>query len=190
MASADLRDIATNAIAAIENVGDQVEHVFAEIGGHLGTAHGIFAELNAGLSSLSGELSGSKIEGASVAFQDIASRLRGLAEALPAETALLGGIGASVAQTSALLKHLITHIHLITVIARSSRIEAASLEGDRDDFLSFTQEASTLATKVQLSIVTCSKEQEQLAGAIAVALNGQLAFEKQYRDQLLSPAPN
>ena len=142
--------------------------------------------MNSGLDSLSGELSGSKIEGASVAFQDIASRLRGLAEALPAETALLGNIGASVAQTSALLKHLITHIHLITVIARSSRIEAASLEGDRDDFLSFTQEASNLATEVQSSIVTCSKEQEQLAGAIAVALNGQLAFEKQYRNQLLS----
>jgi hypothetical protein len=186
MASADLQDVATNAIRTIENVGDQVEHVFAEVGGHLGTAHGIFAELNSGLSSLSGELSGSKIEGASVAFQDIASRLRGLAEALPAETALLGSIGAGVAQTSALLKHLITHIHLITVIARSSRIEAASLEGNRDDFLSFTKEASTLATVVQSSIVTCSKEQEQLAGAIAVALNGQLAFEKQYRDQLLS----
>jgi hypothetical protein len=186
MAIADLPEIATHAIRTIENVGDQVEHVFAEVGGHLGTAHSIFAELNSGLNSLSGELSGSKIEGASVAFQDIATRLRGLAEALPAETALLGSIGASVTQTSNLLKHLIKHIHLVTVIARSSRIEAASLEGNRDDFLSFTKEASDLATAVQSSIVTCSKEQEQLAGAIAVALNGQLAFEKQYRDQLLS----
>ncbi len=186
MAIADLSEIATHAIWTIENVGDQVEHVFAEVGGHLGTAHSIFAELNSGLNSLSGELSGSKIEGASVAFQDIATRLRGLAEALPAETALLGSIGASVTQTSTLLKHLIKHIHLVTVIARSSRIEAASLEGNRDDFLSFTKEASDLATAVQSSIVTCSKEQEQLAGAIAVALNGQLAFEKQYRDQLLS----
>jgi SepF-like predicted cell division protein (DUF552 family) len=186
MTIADLPELATQAIRTIENVGDQVEHVFAEVGGHLGTAHNIFAELNSGLNSLSGELSGSKIEGASVAFQDIATRLRGLAEALPAETALLGSIGASVTQTSTLLKHLIKHIHLITVIARSSRIEAASLEGNRDDFLSFTKEASDLATAVQSSIVTCSKEQEQLAGAIAVALNGQLAFEKQYRDQLLS----
>jgi len=186
MAIADLPEIAAKAIWTIENVGDQVEHVFAEVGGHLGTAHGIFAELNSGLNSLSGELSGSKIEGASVAFQDIATRLRGLAEALPAETALLGSIGAGVAQASTLLKHLIKHIHLITVIARSSRIEAASLEGNRDDFLSFTKEASDLASAVQSSIVTCSKEQEQLAGAIAVALNGQQAFEKQYRDQLLS----
>jgi hypothetical protein len=34
--------------------------------------------------------------------------------------------------------------------------------------------------------VTCSKEQEQLAHAIAEALNGQLGFEKRYRDRLVS----
>jgi hypothetical protein len=186
MATATLPGLALEAVTAIENVGSQVEHVFAEVGGHLGSAHTMFAELNSGLNSLSGELSGSEIEGASVAFQDIAARLRGLAEALPAETALLGAIGASTAQASTLLKHLIRQIHLITVIARSSRIEAASLEGDRDDFLSFTREASDLAMAVQSSIVTCSKEQEQLAGAIAAALDGQLQFERRYRDQLLS----
>jgi hypothetical protein len=185
MAIASLPDLAA-AITAIENAGDQVENVFAEVGGHLGTAHAMFADLNGGLSSLSGELSGSKIEGASVAFQDIATRLRGLAEALPAETALLGSIGASVAQAATLLKQLIKHIHLIGVIARSSRIEAASLEGSRDDFQSFTKEASDLAAAVQSSIVACSKEQEQLADAITAALNGQRGFERQYHDQLLS----
>jgi hypothetical protein len=186
MATAPLPDLALEAVKAIENVGSQVEHVFAEVGGHLGSAHAIFAELNSGLNSLSDELSGSEMEGASVAFQGIAARLRGLAEALPAETALLGSIGASTTQASALLKHLMRHIQLITVIARSSKIEAASLEGNRDDFLSFTREASDLATAVQSSIVVCAKEQEQLAGAIAEALTGQLEFEKRYRDRLLS----
>jgi hypothetical protein len=109
-----------------------------------------------------------------------------LADALPAETALLGAIGASATQASALLKQLIQYIHLITVIARSSRIEAAALEGNRDDFLSFTREASDLATAVQSSIVTCAKEQEQLAHAIAQARDEQLAFEKRYRARLVS----
>jgi hypothetical protein len=186
MTMVGLSDIAHEAVGSIEDVGNRLEHVFAEVGGHLGVAHTIFAELNSGLSLLAGELSGSKIEGASIAFQDIAARLRQLAEALPAETALLGAIGASAAQTSALLKQLIQHIHLITVIARSSRIEAASLEGDRDDFLSFTREASDLAMAVQSSIMTCSREQEQLATAIRAALSGQLEFEKRYREQLLS----
>ncbi|MDB5552362.1 MAG: methyl-accepting chemotaxis sensory transducer, partial [Rhizobium sp.] len=179
-------EIATDAVRSIEKVGHQVERVFAEVGGHLGTAHEIFGELNSGLNSLSGELSGAKIEGASIVFQDVAARLRGLADALPAETALIRTIGASAAQASILLKHLMKHIHLITVIARSSRIEAASLEGNRDDFLSFTSEASDLAAAVHSSITACSKEQEKLAGAIAMALSGQLGFEKRYRDRLLS----
>jgi methyl-accepting chemotaxis protein len=186
MAGGSPPDLALGAVRTIEQVGSQVEHVFSEVGGHLGSAHAIFAELNGGLNSLSGELSGSKIEAASAAFQDIAARLRGLADALPAETALLGAIGTSTARASTLLKQLIQHIHLITVIARSSRIEAASLEGDRDDFLSFTREASELATAVQSSIRTCAKEQEQLAEAITAALGGQLEFEKRYRERLLS----
>ena len=186
MSTAAYSEIATDAVRTIEQVGDQVERVFAEVGGHLGTAHEIFGELNSGLNSLSGELSGAKIEGASIVFQDVAARLRGLADALPAETALLRTIGTSAAQASILLKHLMKHIHLITVIARSSRIEAASLEGNRDDFLSFTSEASDLAAAVHASITAYSKEQVQLAGAIAMALNGQLGFEKRYRDRLLS----
>jgi hypothetical protein len=186
MSVAACPEIATDAVRTIEKVGDQVERVFAEVGGHLGTAHEIFGELNSGLNSLSDELSGAKIEGASIVFQQVASRLRGLADALPAETALLRTIGTSAAQASILLKHLMKHIHLITVIARSSRIEAASLEGNRDDFLSFTSEASDLAAAVHGSITACSKEQEQLAGAIAMALDGQLGFEKRYRDRLLS----
>jgi chromosome segregation ATPase len=186
MVNPSLPDIATEAVRTISNVGDKVEQVFAEVGSHLGTAHAIFAELNSDLNCLSSELSGSKIEGASVAFQDIAARLSKLAEALPAETALLRSIRASAVQASTSLQHLIKHIHLITVIARSSRIEAASLEGHRDDFLSFTKEASDLATTVHSSIVACSKDQERFSDAIAMALNGHLEFERRYRDRLLS----
>jgi hypothetical protein len=186
MAAALLPGMAIEAVASIEDAGSRIEDVFARVGGDLGRAHGIFEELNSGLSSLAQELSGSKIEGASDAFRDIAARLRSLADALPAETALLGTIGASAAQASIFLKDLIKHIHMITVIARSSKIEAASLDGDRAGFLSFTKEASDLASSVERSIVVCSKEQEQLAEAISIALKGQLEFEKRYHAQLLS----
>ncbi len=186
MTTASPQDIAREALMAIEGMGGQLEHVFAEAGGHLGTAHTIFAELNSDLNALSDELSGSKIEGASAAFQRIAARLRGLAEALPVETALLGAVGTSAARASGLLKQLVKHIELITVIARSSRIEAASLESDRDDFLSFTREAAVLAKAVQSSIVGCSKEQEKLSVAIAEALTGQQQFERRYCDRLIS----
>jgi hypothetical protein len=186
MASAELRDIAADAVVSIEDVGSQIENAFAQVGGHLGRTHTIFGDLNVGLASLSQELSGSKIEGASVAFQGIAARLRSLAEMLPVEMALLGTVSTGAAQASKLLTLLVKHTGMVSVIARSSRIEAASLEGDRADFLSFTREASDLASSVQASIVACSKDQEQLSKAIAEVQTKQVQFDRRYRDQLLS----
>lgn len=186
MAMAPPASVAVEAVASIEDVGSRIEEVFARVGGDLGRAQAIFEELNGSLNALGQELSGSKIEGASDAFQDIAARLRRLADALPAETALLGAIGKSTAQASVLLKEIIKHIRMISIIARSSRIEAASLDGDRGEFLSFTQEASDLANAVQVSIMACSKDEKQLVEAISTALNGQLEFEKRYRAELVS----
>ncbi|KIZ40855.1 MULTISPECIES: hypothetical protein [Rhodopseudomonas] len=186
MAGADLTDIAAGAIASIEDLGGQIENAFAQVGGHLGRTHSIFGDLNSGLESLSQELSGSKIEGASVAFQEIAARLRSLVEMLPQEAALLGTIGTGAAQASKLLTLLIKHTGMVSVIARSSRIEAASLEGDRADFVSFTREASDLATSVQNSIVACAKDQEKLSAAIAKVQGEQLQFDRNYRHQLQS----
>jgi hypothetical protein len=179
-------DLATEAAASIAEVGSRIEDVFAKVGGDLGQARAIFEQLNAGSESLAQQLSGSKIESASDAFHDIAARLRGLAQTLPAETALLGAVAACVARASVLLQQLIKHIHTIGIITRSSRIEAASLDGDRDEFMSFTREAAELAKSVERSIVACSREQEQLAKAIATALRGQTEFESRYLSQLLS----
>jgi hypothetical protein len=186
MAAALLPDLATEAAASIADVGSRIEDVFAKVGGDLGEARAIFEQLNAGSESLAQQLSGSKIESASDAFHDIAARLRGLAQTLPAETALLGTVATCVARASALLQQLIKHIHTIGIITRSSRIEAASLDGDRDEFMSFTREAAELAKSVERSIVACSREQEQLAKAIATALRGQTEFESRYLAQLLS----
>ena len=78
------------------------------------------------------------------------------------------------------------HIQLITIVARSARIEAASLDKDRDNFLDFTQEAFELGNAVQRSIEGCMRDQELLSGAVEAALNKQKDFDKLYRAQLLS----
>ncbi|MBB5046043.1 hypothetical protein HNR60_000785 [Rhodopseudomonas rhenobacensis] len=186
MDHADPETLETQAVAAIEDVGSRIEEVFARVGGDLGRAHGIFDGLNADLGLLGEELSGANIASASKACKDIASRLRSLADALPAETGLLGEISGSATKASVYLKDILKHIEMITIIARSSRIEAASLDGDRGGFLSFTREASELAQSVQRSIVACAKDQEQLAGAIAAALKGQSNFEAHYKGRLLT----
>ncbi|UPJ60256.1 chemotaxis protein [Bradyrhizobium sp. 192] len=176
----------TEATAAIEDVSSRIEDVFARVGHELGRGHLIFKELNQGLATLSGELSGAEIEGAATALQEIAARLSELAQALPAESALLETIGKSTAEASSLLKPLFKHIGMITIIARSARIEAASLDGDREGFLAFTQEAYDLGRAVQRSIEGCARDQQRLSEAVATASGRQKEFESRYRAQLVS----
>ncbi|MBH5399969.1 chemotaxis protein [Bradyrhizobium sp. CNPSo 4010] len=174
----------TEAIAGIENVSSRIEDVFARVGHELGRGHLIFKELNQGLAALSAELSGAEIEGAAKALQEIAARLSELAQALPAETALLETIGKSTTEASSLLKPLFKHIQMITIIARSARIEAASLDGDREGFLAFTQEAYDLGKAVQGAIEGCARDQQRLSEAVATASGRQKEFEGRYRNQL------
>lgn len=174
------------ATAAIEDVSSRIEDVFARVGHELGRGHLIFKDLNQGLAALSDELSGAEIEGAATALLEIAARLSELAQALPAESALLETIGKSTAEASSLLKPLFKHIQMITIIARSARIEAASLDGDREGFLAFTQEAYDLGRAVQRSIEGCARDQQRLSEAIATASGRQKEFESRYRTQLMS----
>lgn len=176
----------TEAIGAIEDVSSRIEDVFARVGRELGRGHIVFKELNQGLATLSEELSGAEIEGAATALQEIAARLGELAQTLPAESALLATIGKSTVEASALLKPLFKHIQMITIIARSARIEAASLDGDREGFLAFTQEAYDLGKAVQGSIEGCARDQQRLSEAVATASGRQKEFESRYRDQLVS----
>jgi hypothetical protein len=173
-------------LAAIEGVSSRIEESFAQSGDRLGRGHAIFQDLNQALAALSGELSGAQIEGASQALNDIAGRMNGLAEALPAETALLGRVGRAATEASELLKPLFKHIQMISIIARSARIEAASLAQDREGFLAFTQEAYELAKAVQQSLEACARDQDGLAKAVETALNRQKDFEQHYHAKLLS----
>jgi hypothetical protein len=179
-------DTITEAVASIEDVSLRIEDTFARTGDHLGRGHAIFKDLNDGLSALSRELSGAELEGVSAALQGIAGRLNGLAESLPAEVALLGSLGNCAKEASSFLQPLFKHIQLITIIARSARIEAASLDKNRESFLAFTEEAFELGKSVEGSIEGCARDQKLLSAAVETALNRQKDFEKLYRTQLLS----
>lgn len=176
----------SEAIAPIESLSSRIEAVFARVGHDLGRGHTIFKDLNLGLGQLSEELAGAEIEGAANALQEISARLGQLAETLPAETALLATIASETAEASSLIKPLFKHINMIGIIARSARIEAASLDSDREGFLAFTQEAFDLGKAVQGSIEGCARDQQRLAEAIATASGQQKDFEARYRGRLLA----
>jgi hypothetical protein len=181
-----LAETTIDAVAAIEQVSSRIEDSFARAGDQLGRGHQLFQELNRGLAALSGELAGAEIEGAARALQDIAERLNGLVGALPAESALLDTIGKGAAGAGTLLKPLAKHVRMITIIARSAKIEAASLDGDRENFLAFTEEAHKLGNAVERSIKDCERGQGLLSKAVETALNRQKDFEQRYRAQLSS----
>jgi hypothetical protein len=175
-----------SAITAIEDVSSRIEKTFAKVGHQLGRGHAIFIELNQALTALFAELSGAQFEHASQALHDIADRLNGLAEALPTESALLGSLGKAATGASELLKPLFKHIQMISIIARSARIEAASLAEDRENFLAFTGEAFELAKAVQQSLEGCARDQDMLSKAVEIALGRQKDFDLRYRDRLSS----
>lgn len=172
------------AIASIEEVASRIEASFARAGNELGRGHAIFQDLSQALAALSAEFSGARIEGASQAIHDIADRLNGLAAALPTQSVLLEQLGQATAKASDLLGPLFKHIQMISIIARSARIEAASLADDRENFVAFTQEAFELARQVQQSLEGCARDQELLSRAIGTALVQQKDFDQRYRGQL------
>jgi hypothetical protein len=75
---------------------------------------------------------------------------------------------------------------MISIIARSARIEAASLDEDRENFLAFTGEAFELAKAVQQSLEGCARDQDLLSKAVEMALGRQKDFDHRYRDKLSS----
>ncbi|WP_146690537.1 chemotaxis protein [Bradyrhizobium canariense] len=85
-----------------------------------------------------------------------------------------------------MLRALLKHIQMISIISRSARIEAASLDSNRGSFLDFTQEAFQLAKAAQDSVESCTRDQVQLADAIKTALDKHREFQTRYREQLIS----
>ena len=181
-------DAISAAMAAADDISSRIEESFTRAGQDLGRGHTIFKGLSQALTSMSEELSGAQIEGASEALHDIADGLNGLAQALPDESRLLAGLGKAASEASDLLKPLFKHVQMIAIIARSARIEAASLAEDREGFLAFTKEAHELAKAVLQSLEACARDQDLLSRAVEVALGRQKDFELGYHGQLVSEA--
>jgi hypothetical protein len=188
MSAADQVDAISTAVAAAEDISSRIEESFAKAGQQLGRGHTIFKGLSQALAALSEELSGAQIEAATEALHNISDELNGLAQALPAERALLAGLGLAAAEVSELLKPLFKHVQMVAIIARSARIEAASLAEDREGFLAFMHEAYELAKTVQESLEACARDQAFLSKAVATAFERQKDFECRYHAQLISEA--
>ncbi|MGO4667264.1 hypothetical protein [Bosea sp. 2RAB26] len=165
-----------------------IDVTFATAGQQLGEGLTLFQALNEQLAALSSELAGSEIEQARTALHRLAGELRTLNDDLSAETSALQDLSIHSHNASQALERLLEHMRLITILARSARIEAISIPMVGSDFGDFAGEIGTLTTQAQRTIERCARDQAQLCSLLDSALTAQREFEGRYGRSLAALA--
>ncbi|WP_420104585.1 hypothetical protein [Bosea sp. (in: a-proteobacteria)] len=167
-------------IASLEEQARTVDVTFASAGRDLGEGLTLFDALKQGLDALSRQLSGAEITEAGATFRGLAADLRPLRESLATETHALLEIASQSANAGRTLDKLVEHIRLITILARSARIESISIQGVGRDFGDFANEIVELTTQAQRTIETCARDHARMSNLLHAALSSQREFESRY----------
>jgi hypothetical protein len=171
-------------IEALDANARAIDVTFATAGLQLGEGLALFQALQEQLGTLSDELTGSEIEQARAALHRLAGELRSLNDEFAAETSALQELSTHSQSASQALERLLEHMRLITILARSARIEAISIPMVGSDFGDFAGEIGTLTAEAQRTIERCAREQAQLCGLLGSALAAQREFEARYASAL------
>jgi hypothetical protein len=177
-------------IHSLEGSAREIDLTFAMAGRQLGEGLSLFEALKERLSTLSGELSGSEIAKAGTTLAGLADELRAISDGLRRETATLQELAKHSQAASQALERLLDHMRLITILARSARIEAVSVQAAGRDFGDFTSEIVALTRQAQRTIQTCARDHERLSGLLGSALAAQRDFEDRYGRALSTLAGN
>jgi hypothetical protein len=167
-------------VASLEEQARSVDVTFAAAGRDLGEGLSLFDALKQRLTALSGQLSGDGLAAAGATFRRLAEDLRPLRQALSDETAALVDIATHSTAAGRTLEKLVEHIRLITILARSARIESISIQGVGRDFGDFANEIVDLTTQAKATIETCARDHSRMSGLLGAALASQREFETRY----------
>lgn len=177
-------------IAALEGSAREIDVTFARAGSQLGEGLSLFEGLKERLSTLSAELSGTEIADAGKSLSGLAGELRAINEGLRDETGVLQELATHSKAASLALERLLEHMRLITILARSARIEAVSVQAAGRDFGDFTSEIVALTTQAQHTIQNCARDHDHLSALLGSALAAQRDFEGRYGHALSGLADN
>lgn len=167
-------------IQALEGSAREIDVTFARAGSQLGEGLSLFEGLKEKLSTLSAELSGDEIAEAGRNLAGLAGELRAINDGLHDETGVLQELATLSKDASQALDRLLEHMRLITILARSARIEAVSVQSDSRDFGDFTSEIVALTTQAQRTIQNCARDHDHLSALLGTALAAQRDFEGRY----------
>lgn len=177
-------------IQALEGSAREIDVTFARAGGQLGQGLSLFEGLKERLSTLSAELSGNEIADAGRTLSGLAGELRAINDGLHDETGVLQELATHSKEASQALERLLEHMRLITILARSARIEAVSVQAAGRDFGDFTSEIVALTTQAQRTIQNCARDHDHLSALLGAALAAQRDFEARYGQALSGLAGN
>lgn len=177
-------------IQALEGSAREIDVTFARAGSQLGEGLSLFEGLKERLSTLSAELSGEEIAQAGRTLSGLAGELRAINDGLHDETGVLQELATHSRDASQALDRLLEHMRLITILARSARIEAVSVQAAGRDFGDFTSEIVALTTQAQRTIQNCARDHDHLSALLGTALAAQRDFEGRYGQALSALAGN
>ncbi|WP_181300704.1 hypothetical protein [Bosea sp. 124] len=177
-------------VKALESSAREIDVTFARAGSQLGEGLGLFEGLKERLSTLSAELSGDEIARAGTTLSGLAGELRAINDGLHDETGVLQALATHSKDASQALERLLEHMRLITILARSARIEAVSVQAAGRDFGDFTSEIVALTTQAQRTIQNCARDHDHLSALLGSALAAQRDFEGRYGQALSGLAGN
>ncbi|HEV7256269.1 MAG TPA: hypothetical protein VGN82_00685 [Bosea sp. (in: a-proteobacteria)] len=175
-------------IQALEGSAREIDVTFARAGSQLGEGLSLFENLKERLSTLSAELSGETIADAGRTLAGLAGELRAINDGLHDETGVLQDLATHSKDAAQALDRLLEHMRLITILARSARIEAVSVQAAGRDFGDFTSEIVALTTQAQRTIQNCARDHDHLSALLGTALSAQRDFEGRYGHALTALA--
>jgi hypothetical protein len=168
----------------IARCAQDINGAFNTVAERLGDGLNLFEELKSNFGELSEKLTGADMDKTRDMLNSLAEELRAFGDALPAETAMLETMTNYDAKTSQTFAQLWEHLQLIAVLARSTRIEAASLTSYREEIGSFTGKIITLTTQAKESIDDSRRTYARLTALLTNALAQQRNFSSHYRASL------
>lgn len=165
-----------------------IEGAFLRAGDGLSRGLDSFEALKTNIAALGERLVDNGMEEAVASLEIISRHLATVSDGLPRDRATLEELVACNKLVAFHVETLIENMRMMTILARSARIEAVVFDRQGDGFVDFTQEIMALIRNVHADIARCARDHLKLSGLVDAALKAQLALERAFRDKLIELA--
>lgn len=171
-------------IAPLDRSATSIESAFLQAGDRLSGGLAMFDQLGGSLTALTGELDAGGVTEAATALDALSHELVRISRTLPEDAETLQSLVRGNETIAKHLEALLERMRMMTIIARSFRIEASQFS-DASALESFTQDIAKLIKTAQNEISGCAGDHAKMTGYLREVAKAQVALDRDYRDKLL-----